>query len=115
MFKITAKTIADDNGESTGDYEVLALVRLTEDRVSDALGHKINEIEMQLPLQFEKLKYLTQIKTQPPSFLLFARHSKSLTTETTRFIRSQIQQEFKLWGFPINLSIRDDERKDDHR
>jgi len=56
-----------------------------------------------------KLKYLTQIKTQPPGFLLFARHTKSIKVDAIRFLRNQIQSHFDLWGFPIDLSIKEDE------
>ncbi len=56
-----------------------------------------------------RLKFLTQIKTQPPGFLLFVRHSKSLKVDAIRFLRNQIQEHFNLWGFPVDLSIKEDE------
>ena len=64
MFKYTVKTIADQTGESTAAIEVLSLVRIIEDKITDAVGHKLNEIEIQLPMEFIELKYLTRSQAQ---------------------------------------------------
>lgn len=58
-----------------------------------------------------KLKYLTQIKTAPPSFLLVGRRVKQLKNESSMFIKNQIQQQFKFVGTPIELFIREEEVK----
>lgn len=64
MFKINAKTIAKDTGESTADSEVLSLVRLIEDKISDAICHHLTEIDMLLPMEFERLKELSTKEAQ---------------------------------------------------
>jgi hypothetical protein len=64
MFRVTAKTIAKDTGESTADAEVLSLVRLIEDKITDAMGHHLTEVEMLLPMEFERLKELSVKEAQ---------------------------------------------------
>ena len=55
-----------------------------------------------------KLKYLTQIGTAPPRFLLFGRNMDRLKMPDLQFIKNRIQAVFHFEGIPIQLSLRED-------
>ena len=52
-----------------------------------------------------KLKYLTQTKARPPSFVLFS-NSKEIGKTYLRFLSSCLQEEFDLNGVPIRIYVR---------
>ena len=52
-----------------------------------------------------KLKYLTQTKARPPSFVLFS-NSKEIDRTYLRFLSSCLQEEFDLNGVPIRIYVR---------
>ena len=52
-----------------------------------------------------KLKYLTQTKARPPSFVLFS-NSKEIDKTYLRFLSSCLQEEFDLNGVPIRIFVR---------
>ena len=56
-----------------------------------------------------KLKFLTQIRTMPPHFLLMGRRLNLLKKPTVSFIKNQIQEHFQLDGTPIQLSLKEEE------
>lgn len=64
MFRITTKTIAKEFGETTADAEVLALVRVIEDKISEARALKQNSLETPLPREFDGLKHLNKQDSQ---------------------------------------------------
>ncbi|RMF41186.1 MAG: ribosome biogenesis GTPase Der [Alphaproteobacteria bacterium] len=53
-----------------------------------------------------KLRYLTQIKTRPPEFLLFAPRGAELPESYRRFLIGGLRTDFGLEGTPIRLSFR---------
>lgn len=55
-----------------------------------------------------RLKYLTQIRTAPPHFLLMGRRLERLKPESVQFIKNSIQSEFDLKGTPIQLTVRNE-------
>ena len=57
-----------------------------------------------------RLKYLTQVRTAPPHFLLIGRRVGMLTASTVSFIKNQIQERFELYGTPIQLIVREEEK-----
>lgn len=53
-----------------------------------------------------KIKYLTQIKTRPPTFVLFSSKSTELPDFYTKYIINGMREAFDLKGVPIRLFVR---------
>jgi len=52
-----------------------------------------------------KIKYITQVKSRPPTFALFT-NTAVLPTFLERFLRARLQQDFSLHGVPLRFIIR---------
>jgi GTP-binding protein len=53
-----------------------------------------------------KLRYMTQIKTRPPTFTLFAAKADDLPDAYARYLVNGIRERFELKGTPIRLQLR---------
>ncbi len=53
-----------------------------------------------------KLKYITQVKSKPPSFIIFTTSSNDVSESYKRFLKNDLTKQFKLHGIPIKLNIR---------
>ncbi len=53
-----------------------------------------------------KIKYLTQIKVRPPTFVLFCSKSSELPSSYVRYIMNGIRETFQMEGVPIRLFVR---------
>lgn len=53
-----------------------------------------------------KLRYMTQAKTRPPSFIIFASRPDALPKAYQRYIVNGLRQDFGLPGTPIRLWVR---------
>jgi GTP-binding protein len=53
-----------------------------------------------------KLRYMTQIKTRPPTFVLFAAKADDLPDAYSRYLVNGIRERFDLNGTPIRLQLR---------
>lgn len=53
-----------------------------------------------------KIKYLTQIKTRPPTFVLFSSKSTELPESYAKYVINGIRETFGLEGVPIRLFVR---------
>jgi GTP-binding protein len=53
-----------------------------------------------------KLRYMTQIKTRPPTFTLFAAKADELPDAYARYLVNGIRERFDLQGTPIRLQLR---------
>jgi len=53
-----------------------------------------------------KLRYLTQVKTRPPTFVLFCSRPDALPDAYTRYLVNGIRDDFDLPGVPIRLVLR---------
>jgi GTP-binding protein len=53
-----------------------------------------------------KLKYMTQIKTRPPSFILFATRKENLPESYRRYLVQGLREAFELPAIPIRLQLR---------
>lgn len=53
-----------------------------------------------------KLKYMTQIKTRPPTFVLFASKPVDLPDSYKRYLMNELRAEFDLPGVTLRLSLR---------
>jgi GTP-binding protein len=54
-----------------------------------------------------RLKYMTQIKTRPPTFAVFASKSDQLPDSYSRYLINQLRKDFKLNGVPIRIQIKE--------
>ncbi|SET01158.1 ribosome biogenesis GTPase Der [Oceanicella actignis] len=53
-----------------------------------------------------KLRYMTQIKSRPPSFLAFCQRADEMPESYTRFLINGLRRDFGLEGTPIRLTYR---------
>jgi len=53
-----------------------------------------------------KLRYLTQVKTRPPTFVLFCSRPEELPDAYTRYLVNGLRGDFDLPGAPIRLMLR---------
>ncbi len=53
-----------------------------------------------------KLRYMTQIKTRPPTFVIFAAKADELPDAYARYLVNGIRERFDLKGTPIRLQLR---------
>lgn len=53
-----------------------------------------------------KLRYITQIKTRPPSFVIMCSKPRDLPTEYLRFLKNGLRDSFGLEGVPIRIILR---------
>ncbi len=56
-----------------------------------------------------KVKYITQIKTRPPTFAVFTNHLKSLDSGYLRYLSNSLRKEFDLGLTPIRIYARKSE------
>ena len=53
-----------------------------------------------------RIRYMTQIKTRPPTFTLFVSRPKDLPESYIRYLMSGLRNEFKLKGIPLRMIAR---------
>ncbi|MEM7670424.1 MAG: ribosome biogenesis GTPase Der, partial [Pseudomonadota bacterium] len=53
-----------------------------------------------------KLRYMTQVKTRPPSFVCFCSRPEALPASYSRYLVNGLRDEFKIMGVPIRLMMR---------
>jgi GTP-binding protein len=79
--------------------------------------HKLNEFLEWLRLNHPplwqsrggvKVKYLTQVGTHPPTFVLFVNRKDKLLPAYEKFLLSSLRQAFELWGTPLRLKVKED-------
>ena len=54
-----------------------------------------------------KLRYITQPKARPPSFVLFGTRTSALPESYTRYLVNSLRETFELPGVPIRLAFRE--------
>jgi GTP-binding protein len=62
-----------------------------------------------------KLRYMTQVKARPPSFLVFCQRPEALPESYTRFLINGLRADFGIEGVPIRLSYRKGENPYAHK
>ncbi|PZQ17803.1 MAG: ribosome biogenesis GTPase Der [Ancylobacter novellus] len=62
-----------------------------------------------------KLRYMTQAKARPPSFVLFGTRTSELPTSYVRYLVNGLREAFDLPGAPIRLSFRSAENPYDKK
>ncbi|CAL9028962.1 unnamed protein product [Prunus brigantina] len=58
-----------------------------------------------------KVKYFTQVKARPPTFVAFVSGKKELSETDIRFLKRSLKEDFDLGGIPIRIMPRSIERK----
>ncbi len=53
-----------------------------------------------------RLRYMTQIKTRPPTFALFASRPASVPESYLRYLTNGLREDFGLTGVPIRIALR---------
>lgn len=62
-----------------------------------------------------RLRYMTQIKTRPPAFVVMATHTDKLPDAYARYLINGLRQDFDMPGTPIRLHFRDQGVKNPYR
>ena len=82
-------------------------------RISTGLLNKvINEAyALNPPTSFKgkrlKIYYVTQAKTQPPTFVLFVNSEELLKDSYKRYLENKLREAFGFFGTPIKISVRE--------
>ena len=58
-----------------------------------------------------KIKYFTQVKARPPTFVAFMSGKKQLLDTDLRFLSKSLKEDFDLGGIPIRIMQRSATRK----
>ena len=53
-----------------------------------------------------RLRYMTQVKTRPPTFVLFAARPTALPANYVRYLTNGLREAFELPGVPVRLHLR---------
>jgi len=56
-----------------------------------------------------KLRYMTQVRTRPPGFVVFCSRADEMPEAYTRYLINGLRRDFKLPGVPIRLTLRKSE------
>ncbi len=56
--------------------------------------------------KFIKIKYITQVKTEPPVFVFFCNEPRLVKEEYRRFLENQLRRQFGFSGVPLIISFR---------
>jgi GTP-binding protein len=54
-----------------------------------------------------KIKYVTQVKSNPPLFVFYCNHPKLIVQHYKRFIENRLRDEFGFNGVPLTISFRE--------
>jgi predicted GTPase len=58
-----------------------------------------------------KVKYFTQVKARPPTFVAFMSGKAQLSDRDTRFLTKSLKEDFDIGGIPIRIVQRSIPRK----
>ena len=62
-----------------------------------------------------RLRYMTQVKTRPPSFVVMCSHPDLLPTSYNRYLINGLREDFDMPGTPIRLFMRSQSDKNPYR
>jgi GTP-binding protein len=92
------------------------IIREREKRITTAdLNRFFREVvsRMSLPLykgKAVKLNYITQVKTEPPAFVVFANYLSALKDSQIRYIEKELRNRFSFMGTPVRIYTKARER-----
>ena len=72
--------------------------------LSDLISH--HPPPLSIHKQRIKLRYMTQIKTRPPTFVIFSSRADDLPTDYLRYLTTGLRSDFGLDGVPIRIVLR---------
>ena len=107
-------TISAKNGKNIDKlfYKALKTYELWNRRIgTGGLNRWLDRMESQNPAplvngRHNRLKYVTQIKTRPPTFALWVSRPKELPDSYKRYIVNGLRRDFDIPSVPIRLYIR---------
>jgi GTP-binding protein len=53
-----------------------------------------------------RLRYITQAKNRPPTFIVFSSRAHELPESYSRYLVNSLREDFSLWGTPIRIQMR---------
>lgn len=53
-----------------------------------------------------KVRYVTQAKTRPPTFMLWVSQPSEMPGAYLRYLENGLREDFDLWGIPLRLEMR---------
>ena len=53
-----------------------------------------------------KLRYITQVKTRPPSFVIFSSNPEGLPDSYLRYLTNNLRETFNMGGIPLRIAVR---------
>ena len=53
-----------------------------------------------------KLQYISQVKSRPPTFVIFSNYSDDLPNSYITYIKSKLRDPFQLFGVPLRIKIK---------
>lgn len=62
-----------------------------------------------------RLRYITQVKTRPPSFVVMCSRPDQLPASYSRYLVNGLREDFGLYGTPIRLSMRSQSDKNPYK
>jgi len=62
-----------------------------------------------------KLRYMTQVKTRPPGFVLMCSHPEKLPESYRRYLMNGLREAFDMPGTPIRLTLRSQSEKNPYK
>ncbi|MDF3854688.1 ribosome biogenesis GTPase Der [Paracoccus sp. P2] len=62
-----------------------------------------------------RLRYITQVKTRPPAFVVMATHTDKLPDSYARYLVNGLRADFDMPGTPIRLTFRDQGTKNPYK
>ena len=107
-------TISAKNGKNIDKlfYKALKNYETWNKRVATGgLNRWLSRMETQNPAplvngRHNRLKYITQIKTRPPTFALWVSRPKELPDSFKRYITNGLRRDFDIEGTPVRLLVR---------
>ncbi|MBY7648981.1 MAG: ribosome biogenesis GTPase Der [Candidatus Liberibacter europaeus] len=111
---IRIETISGHTGEGLDDLmtSVLEINNLWKSRISTSrLNSWLEAAQLRNPPpaisgRHHRLKYITQIKTSPPCFIIFCTYPKEMVESYKRYLINRLRIDFSLSGIPIRISFR---------
>ncbi|RMH49661.1 MAG: ribosome biogenesis GTPase Der [Alphaproteobacteria bacterium] len=62
-----------------------------------------------------KMRYMTQVKTRPPGFVIMTSHPEAVPESYRRYLINGLREDFGLFGTPIRLTLRSQAEKNPYK
>ena len=53
-----------------------------------------------------KLQYISQVKSRPPTFIIFCNNPDGLPASYIRYLTSKLRENFNFEGVPLRINLR---------